>query len=524
MTPKWTGSSAQTIRWPVDPPGDEDMDLARILDTEILPWWTSPRVTSATRSTRCARTRTRSMSGWPWRSQPVRSGAGQPGHPHPVRGGQRPALGQLRAVYAPGLDMEAELRRRGCPVHPRDQVAGGRRRPARVHPAVRADLHQHPQPARPGRDLPLRTADRGENAPADLRRRARGVQPRAARSRSWTSSSSATARTRSPRSPGGAAGDTAASSGREKLEALAELEGIYVPALYPMETLPDGRCCPPVDGPSDPQADHPRSERRDVPGRLHRALHPAGPRSHQPRGAAGLHPGLPVLPGGHDHPAGPRARRWRTSTTCCQRTLDTTGYEEVSSRLPVHLRLQPGASARREHRRAGPAPAGQRVPAVAAARQLLRGAGGHGGGDPADGADGGPRGSEPAAAGGDQQVDPRRRAPRDDGAQAYERGWDHVKMYFMIGLPTERDDDIVAIADLCEADGGRRGREIHGRAKANLGCRPSCPSPSPRSSGPPRSITPRRAAAGCAAAGASAAIPGSSSVVTIRRRPSSRAW
>ena len=26
--------------------------------------------------------------------------------------------------------------------------------------------------------------------------------------------------------------------------------------------------------------------------------------------------------------------------------------------------------------------------------------------------------------------------------QAYQLGWNHVKTYFMIGLPTERDDDI----------------------------------------------------------------------------------
>jgi len=33
--------------------------------------------------------------------------------------------------------------------------------------------------------------------------------------------------------------------------------------------------------------------------------------------------------------------------------------------------------------------------------------------------------------------------------QAYASGWDTVKLYFMIGLPTETDDDILAIPDLC---------------------------------------------------------------------------
>jgi radical SAM-linked protein len=47
-------------------------------------------------------------------------------------------------------------------------------------------------------------------------------------------------------------------------------------------------------------------------------------------------------------------------------------------------------------------------------------------------------------------------------AAAYARGWDHVKLYFMIGLPTERDDDILAIADLCDrtiAEGKKHNRK-----------------------------------------------------------------
>ena len=42
--------------------------------------------------------------------------------------------------------------------------------------------------------------------------------------------------------------------------------------------------------------------------------------------------------------------------------------------------------------------------------------------------------------------------------EAFRRGWRHVKTYFMIGLPTETDDDVIAIADLCARllDAGRR--------------------------------------------------------------------
>ena len=32
----------------------------------------------------------------------------------------------------------------------------------------------------------------------------------------------------------------------------------------------------------------------------------------------------------------------------------------------------------------------------------------------------------------------------------YSRGWRLIKLYFMIGLPTETDEDIVAIAELVE--------------------------------------------------------------------------
>ena len=46
----------------------------------------------------------------------------------------------------------------------------------------------------------------------------------------------------------------------------------------------------------------------------------------------------------------------------------------------------------------------------------------------------------------------------DMAEEAYRRGWEHVKTYFMIGLPTERDEDVQAIAELClrTLEAGRR--------------------------------------------------------------------
>jgi radical SAM-linked protein len=59
---------------------------------------------------------------------------------------------------------------------------------------------------------------------------------------------------------------------------------------------------------------------------------------------------------------------------------------------------------------------------------------------------------------------------------AFTRGWGHVKLYFMIGLPTERDDDVLAIADLAKRT-VQQGQEITRRAKVNLGVSTFVPKP-----------------------------------------------
>jgi radical SAM family uncharacterized protein/radical SAM-linked protein len=51
---------------------------------------------------------------------------------------------------------------------------------------------------------------------------------------------------------------------------------------------------------------------------------------------------------------------------------------------------------------------------------------------------------------------------------AFEEGWSAMKMYFMIGLPTETNEDVVGIAEL-----GRRVREL-GRAKFNKAVKVTC--------------------------------------------------
>jgi radical SAM family uncharacterized protein/radical SAM-linked protein len=50
---------------------------------------------------------------------------------------------------------------------------------------------------------------------------------------------------------------------------------------------------------------------------------------------------------------------------------------------------------------------------------------------------------------------------------AFEAGWDHVKLYFMIGLPTETDADVDAMVDLAHAIAAI-GRRVRGRTKGPL--------------------------------------------------------
>ncbi len=60
--------------------------------------------------------------------------------------------------------------------------------------------------------------------------------------------------------------------------------------------------------------------------------------------------------------------------------------------------------------------------------------------------------------------------------EAYRRGWGHIKTYFMIGLPTETDDDVAAIADLCLRT-LQQGRKITNRAMVHTGVSTFVPKP-----------------------------------------------
>ena len=195
--------------------------------------------------------------------------------------------------------------------------------------------------------IPLLAADRDRRAPD---RSSPAGTPRSTRSRSPTSSTppcSATARRRSWRSPrsSGSGRPRARPGGRDELLLrLARTESVYVPRFYDVDYLPDGRIqrvVPNRAGRAVPGA----QAHDDGPGRLAVPEEAAGAAGRDGARAVrggdlpGLHPGLPVLPGRHDHPAGARAvdhhrrpdgpaRGWSspasTRSACCRCPRPTT--------------------------------------------------------------------------------------------------------------------------------------------------------------------------------------------------------
>ena len=64
------------------------------------------------------------------------------------------------------------------------------------------------------------------------------------------------------------------------------------------------------------------------------------------------------------------------------------------------------------------------------------------------------------------------------GAEAaFRMGWRHIKLYFMVGLPTETDDDVIAIAEIAERVSQLRRRAGKARARVNLSIAPFVPKP-----------------------------------------------
>lgn len=60
---------------------------------------------------------------------------------------------------------------------------------------------------------------------------------------------------------------------------------------------------------------------------------------------------------------------------------------------------------------------------------------------------------------------------------AFAGGWNHLKLYFMCGLPTERDEDVVGIADIAEKMVQAGKRTGNGNAKVTISCGAFVPKP-----------------------------------------------
>ncbi len=220
-------------------------------------------------------------------------------------------------TYSVWPDLEALMREpRHPPVHGGRAPAGGRVRPAGRELRHRVGVHEPADRAGPGRH-PAGRGRPGRPPSAGAGRRARRVQPRADRrvprrrgarrrragraddQRRWSGTWKAAGPSRRPGRP-------AAAAGRRR-------RGVRAAVLR--RGLPGRR--PDRQRPAEPagRARFGGQAHPDGPGRLGLPEQAAGPggrdraRAVQRGDLPRLHQRLPVLPGRHDHPAGPRAQQ-----------------------------------------------------------------------------------------------------------------------------------------------------------------------------------------------------------------------
>ena len=432
-------------------------------------------------------------------------------------------------VFAPWIDREEQLRRDGLAARRARVGAAARRTSTSLGFTLPYELtaHEHPDHARPGAAAAARARPR-RAPPARHRRRARRLQPRAAR-RLLRLLPARRRRGGDPRDHG--RGPRVARRRREtreeQLARLARIEGVYVPRFYRAEYDAAGRFAalvPLRDGapPPHPQAHARRPRRRPLPGAPAGALRRDHPRPDHDRDRARLHPALPLLPGRHHLPPLPRAQHARRSWRWPSAGLAATGYDELSlaalslRRPPAHrdadrradAPLRASAASRSRCPRCAPA----RSPTASCARSA--------------------RSSAPASRSPPRPARQRLRDVISKGIteeviletcrRLFAQGWSSVKLYFMIGLPTETEEDRAGIVALVERI-RRLGREVTGpqaggdRRGLELRAQAAHPVPVGRAAAARRAAAdPRPAARGAAPR---AARPSSG---TTRRSPRSR--
>ena len=259
-----------------------------------------------------------------------------------------------------------------------------------------------------------------------------------------------------------------------RLEALSRVDGIYVPALYPTDVLEDGQILPSQDAPKIVKRIAPDLNAAEFPVDY---LVPFTRQIHDrislevlrgcTQGCRFCQAGMVTRP--------VRERSIDNIETLMERTLAATGYEEVSlvslstcDYSKVRTMVSKMSEKAREQM------VGVSLPSLRLDSFSV---------ELADIVAGVRRTGLTFAP---EAASPRLRSvinkwiPDEEllsmSQQAYQLGWDHVKLYFMIGLPTERDDDVDAIADLTlrTLDVGRK---INRKAKVNTGVSTFVPKP-----------------------------------------------
>ena len=264
-------------------------------------------------------------------------------------------------------------------------------------------------------------------------------------------------------------------SGRgARLAALARVDGVYVPALYPMDILPDGQILPPVDAPKI---------RKRTAKALIAEQFPVDylvPYTEQVHDRISLEVLRGCTQGCRFCQAGMTTRPVRERSvddveTLMRRTLKATGYEEVSL---VSLSTCDHSHVRSLVARTAQVAAETRVTVSLPSLRLDSFS--------VELADMAATTRRTGLTFAPEAASPRLRAvinkwiPDEEliemATAAYDKGWEHIKTYFMIGLPTERDEDIEAIVDLC-----RRtlvaGKKKNSRAMVHTGVSTFVPKP-----------------------------------------------
>ena len=253
----------------------------------------------------------------------------------------------------------------------------------------------------------------------------------------------------------------------ELLFRLAVSGGVYVPKFYDVDYLPDGRIqrvAPeplgrPVAG-AQAHADGPR--RVAVPEEAAGAARRDRARAVLGGDLPRLHPRLPVLPGRHDHPPGARALDHHHRRHGRERHPQAAGFEEVgllSLSSADHTEIgevAKGLADRYEGTNVSLSLPSTRVDAfnITLANEFSR--------------NGRRSGLTFAPEGGSERMRKviNKMVTEEDlirtVATAYSHGWRQVKLYFMCGLPTETDEDVLEIADLAKKVIAK-GREVSGR-------------------------------------------------------------